>query len=51
MFTKIVAPLMFLSAMHLTATQDSETIIFSSATAADELWLHVLECGALGGRY
>jgi hypothetical protein len=51
MFTKILTLLMFLSAIHLTATQDSQAIIFSSATAADELWLHVLECGALGGRY
>jgi hypothetical protein len=49
-FAKIMISLLIMC-LHLTAAQDSETIKFSSSTAADELWLHVLECGALSGRY
>ena len=35
---------------HLMTSQESLTMTFPTASVADELLSHVLECGALGGR-
>jgi hypothetical protein len=37
--------------IHLNFYQDSVTVKLSTPLAADELVTHVLECGAVGGRY